>query len=137
MADNNLTLQDLLVKYKNEFNDDNHIDEMNLRDKQLMLPGIKHKYVAYLIQHKQKKYELERLKKQALKELINQNAPDIGLSKHAMESKFENNPAVQRINNMIKEQDILIDYLEKIETITKSMTYDISNVIKIMELETT
>jgi len=137
MTDNNLTLQDLLIKYKNEFEGDSHIDEMNLRDRQLMLPGVKHKYVAYLIQHKQKKYELERLKKQALEELVNQATPDIGLSKHALESKFENKPAVQKINNMIKEQDIIIDYLEKIEVIAKSMTYDISNIIKIMELETT
>ena len=137
MNTNNLTLEDMLNKYKTEFEKDCRLDEMNLRERQLMLPGIKHKYVAYLIQHKQKKYELENLKKRAIEELVSQSPSDIGLSKQAWNNKFEKKPAMIRMNNLIKEQEIIIEYLEKIETITRSMTYDVSNIIKIMELETT
>ena len=133
-----MTLTDILNKYKAEFEEDSKINEMNLRERQLMLPGIKHKYVAYLIQHKQKKYELENKKKQAIAELIRQQQnPDVGLSRPAVERKQEGHPTIKLINDLMTEQDIIIEYLEKIESITKSMTYDMSNIIKIMEMETT
>ena len=133
-----MTLTDILNKYKAEFEADSNISEMNLRERQLMLPGIKHKYVAYLIQHKQKKYELETKKRQAIAELIRQlQNPDVGLSRPAIERKQEGHPTIKLINDLMTEQDIIIEYLEKIESITKSMTYDMSNIIKIMEMETT
>lgn len=130
-------LQYILNKYKKEFEEDSVINELNLRDRQLMLPGIKHKYVAYLIQHKQKKYELEKAKKQAIHDLINNTNTDIGLSKTTSARKHESNPIIKKINDLITEQDIVIEYLEKIEMITKSMTYDMSNIIKILEMEMT
>ena len=133
-----MTLSEILNKYKVEFEEDSKINEMNLRERQLMLPGIKHKYVAYLIQHKQQKYELESAKRKAVAELINQQQnPEIGLSRPAVERKQEGHPTIKRINEMMAEQDIIIEYLEKIESITKSMTYDMGNIIKIMEMETT
>ena len=131
------TLSDMLKHYQNEFEKDSSINEMNIRERQMMLPGIKHKYVAYLIQHKQKKFELESAKKKAISDLLNQTTPDIGLSTPALTRKHEGHPTIKRINQMIEEQDIIITYLEKIETITRSMTYDLSNLIKIIELETT
>ena len=135
MSGKKSSLFDLMTKYKTEFEEDAVINEFNLKDKQLMLPGIKHKYVAYLIQHKVRKHELENIKKEAIEELFKKENLDIGLSKQAMEKKYENSAPIQKINSLIKEQDIIIDYLEKIEIISKSMTYDISNIIKIMELE--
>jgi len=137
MSGKKSSLFDLMTKYKTEFEEDAVINEFNLKDKQLMLPGIKHKYVAYLIQHKVRKHELENIKKEAIEELFKKENLDIGLSKQSMEKKYENSAPIQKINSLIKEQDIIIDYLEKIEIISKSMTYDISNIIKIMELETT
>ena len=131
------TLLDILRQYKTEFDKDSSINEMNIRDRQMMLPGIKHKYVAYLIQHKHKKFELECAERKAIHDMMTAATPDIGLSRPAMEKKHEGHPAIKRINEMIEEQEILITYLEKVETITRSMTYDLSNLIKIIELETT
>lgn len=131
------TLLDTLKRYQTEFEKDSSIDEMNIRERQMMLPGIKHKYVAYLIQHKQKKFEYECAKKKAINELMNKTTPDIGLSTPTLIKKHEGHPTIKRINEMIEEQDIIITYLEKIENITRSMTYDLSNLIKIIELETT
>lgn len=131
------TLLKTLNEYEKEFNADSGINEMNIRDKQMMLPGIKHKYVAYLIKHKRKKHEYEHAKKQAIDDLISKTTPDIGLSTPALVKKHENHQAIKKINKMIEEQDIIISYLEKVEYITRSMTYDLSNLIKIIELETT
>ena len=132
-----MTLSEMINKYKFEFETDCKLSEMNLRERQLALPAIKHKYVAYLIQHKQQRYELEQAKKKAIAELISQSNIEVGLSRPATERKHENNPTIKKINNMITEQDIIIEYLEKIETITKSMTYDLGNLIKIMGMEMT
>lgn len=134
---NNLTLHDILTGYQQEFEKDSDFNELNLRERQLMLPGIKHKYVAYMIRHKQKKYELEKAKREAIEDLSKNYDGPVGLSITAVENKIKSKPAIRRIDDMIKEQDIIIDYLEKVEYITKSMTYDMSNIIKIMELETT
>lgn len=131
------TLLTTLNQYEAEFAEDSKINEMNIRDKQMMLPGIKHKYVAYLVKHKRKKYELESIKKQAISDLLAKASPDIGLSTPAMSKKHEGHPAIKKINSLIEEQDIIISYLEKVEYITRSMTYDLSNLIKILELETT
>jgi hypothetical protein len=126
-----------IEKYQKEFENDSEISEFNVREKQMMLPGIKHKFVAYLIQHKRKKYELETTKQKAIEELIKQSTPDIGLSKPVLEKKHESHPTIKKINNLIEEQNIIILYLEKIENISRSMTYDIGNLVKIMQLETT
>ena len=134
---NNLTLNDILTGYQQEFEKDSDFNELNLRERQMMLPALKHKYVAYMIRHKQKKYELEKAKKDAIDDLVNSYEGPVGLSTTAIENRIKSKPAIRRIDDMIKEQEIIIDYLEKIEYITKSMTYDISNIIKIMELETT
>lgn len=134
---NNLTLNEILTGYQQEFEKDSDFNELNLRERQLMLPGIKHKYVAYMIRHKQKKYELEKVKREAIDSLSSNYDGPVGLSHTAIENKIKAKPPIRRIDDMIKEQDIIIDYLEKVEYITKSMTYDMSNIIKIMELETT
>lgn len=126
-----------IEQYQKEFQHDSSINEFNVKEKQMMLPGIKHKFVAYLIQHKRKKYELEKTKRKAIEEIIKQSTPDIGLSKPALEKKHEGHPTIKKINEMIEQQDILIEYLEKIEYISRSMTYDIGNLVKIMQLETT
>ena len=39
-------------KYSEELKEDTKVDELNLLQKQLMLPGIKHKWVARLINQK-------------------------------------------------------------------------------------
>jgi hypothetical protein len=130
-------LESILKNYQSEFEKDISVNEFNVREKQMMLPGIKHKYVAFLIKHKRKKFELEAAKKIAIEEIIKKSIPDIGVSRTSLEKKHENHPTIKKINDMISEQNIIIDYLEKIENITKSMTFDIGNLVKIIQLETT
>jgi hypothetical protein len=55
---------DLLDKYSEEIREDVKIDQLNILDKQLMLPAIKHKWVSRLIEQKRHKVQLERKKKE-------------------------------------------------------------------------
>ena len=54
---------DKLEEFKKELQDDTQLDELNLMQKQLMLPAIKHKWVARLIDEKRKLNRLSNQKK--------------------------------------------------------------------------
>lgn len=127
-------------KLSQELKEDTKVDELNLLQKQLTLPAIKHKWVARLIEQKRYLNNLERKKKMAkiavLASLEEQGLPP-GIPKASLEKKIDNSDALQKINSDIEETSLLIEYLEKVETIFRSMTYDIKNIIEINKLETT
>jgi Recombination, repair and ssDNA binding protein UvsY len=131
---------DVLENFKKELQSDTQIDEINLTQKQLMLPAIKHKWVARLIDQKRKFNTLNKKKKiirAAVVASLEKEGMPPGLPKSALDKKIENSDAIQKINEEIEDTEIIIEYLEKIETIFRTMTYDIKNIIDINRLETT
>ena len=131
---------DVRENFKKELQSDTQIDEINLSQKQLMLPAIKHKWVARLIEQKRKFNALNKKKKiirAAVVASLEKEGMPPGLPKSALDKKIENSDAIQKINEEIEDTEIIIEYLEKIETIFRTMTYDIKNIIDINRLETT
>jgi hypothetical protein len=128
-------------KLSQELQEDTKVDELNLLQKQLTLPAIKHKWVSRLIEQKRYLNNLQRKKKLAktivLSSLSENNNIPPGLPKAALEKKIENSESIQKIDQDIEETSLLIEYLEKVEGIFRSMTYDIKNIIDITRLETT
>jgi hypothetical protein len=128
-------------KYTEELKEDTRVDELNLLQKQLMLPGIKHKWVSRLISAKRLVNSLNKKKKMAFLAvhagLESQNAIPPGISKTSLEKKIENSDSIQKIVQEIEDTELTIEYLEKVESIFRSMTYDIKNIIDINKLETT
>jgi hypothetical protein len=57
--------------------------------------------------------------------------------KSVLDKKIDASEAIQKIDSDISEVLLSIEYLEKIENILRSMTYDIKNIIEINKLETT
>jgi hypothetical protein len=131
---------DLFDKFQEEIKNDTQIDQMNLMDRQLMLPAIKHKWVARLIDQKRKKNLLERkkqeLKEDVLKKLESGGIPT-GVPKASIKQKVEASDTIKKINEELEDVAIIIEYLEKVEGIFRSMTYDIKNITEITKLETT
>jgi hypothetical protein len=127
-------------KIKQEIQEDLKLDRISLLEKQLMLPTIKHKWVARLIGYKKTKNTLTKkrksLKEDALKTLSEQNLPN-NLPKAAIDKKIENSDVFKKIDEELSETELIIDYLEKVETICRSMTYDIKNAVELEKLETT
>ena len=127
-------------KLSSELKEDTEVDELNLLQKQLTLPAIKHKWVARLIEQKRYLNNLEKKKRMAkiavLSSLEEQGLPP-GIPKTSLEKKIDNSDTIQKINEDIDETTLLIEYLEKVEAIFRSMTYDIKNIIEINKLETT
>jgi hypothetical protein len=129
-----------LEEFKKELQEDTKIDQINLLEKQMMLPAIKHKWVARLIDQKRKLNALER-KKKAIRagvlETLEKKGLPTGLPKSALDKKIDGSEEILKIVEEIEDTEIMIEYFEKIEGIFRSMTYDMKNIIEINKLETT
>lgn len=129
---------DILLNYNKELLDDLKLDQINILDKQLMLPALKHKWVSRLILTKRQKNELEK-KKKSLREDVLRKFEETGLPKGvpkvSIKEKVDSTKTISEISLTIEECDLLIEYLEKIEKIFSSMTFDIGNASKLLALE--
>ena len=54
-----------------------------------------------------------------------------------IDSKIDSTEQIISIDEEIEETNIMIEYLEKVEQIFKTMSYDLKNIIDINKLETT
>jgi len=120
-----------------ELDKDTSMSELNLRDVQLKLPAIKHKYAGRLIRAKidlQELFNRRRQVKQMTVDKLKKEAP-YELSDPVADKMADKYDGVQEIGDMINEHKLLIELLEKAEKIFNSMTFDIKNMIEIMKLE--
>jgi hypothetical protein len=131
---------DIFNKYKEEIAEDTKFDQINILEKQLMLPALKHKWVSRLIDHKRQKNHLESkrkdLKEQVLKSLEKNGIPS-GIPKASLNLKVESSEPIRKIDEDIEELKLIVEYLEKVEKIMSSITFDLGNATKIMVMETT
>jgi hypothetical protein len=130
---------EILEKYGQEIAEDTAVDEINVKDVAMRLPGIKHKWVARLINHKRQLNRLEAEKEAIIEATMKKikEKGDIQLSKNAMTAKISTLESVKILDEKIDEQKAMVDYLEHVESIFRYMTNDIKNVIDIMRMELT
>ena len=129
---------DLLMKYNEELKADVALDPFTVHDVQLKLPGIKHKWIGRLMRHKATMFELQSEKKSTRKELIEQVIAEspIRLTQASAGALVDDHEVMENMETKIREHKIAIEFLEKIERVLTSMTFDIRNLTEIMKLET-
>jgi hypothetical protein len=131
-------MKNLFEEYEKEIIFDTKIDELNLLQKQLELPAIKHKWVSRLINQKR---ELNRLfkKRKEIKNVVLEKLDCIpkGIPKKILESKIDATEQIQQIDEEISDLNLMVEYLEKVEQIFKTMSYDLKNIVDITKMETT
>lgn len=130
---------DILNEFAKEIAEDTKIDQLNILEKQLRLPAIKHKWVSRLMNEKRNKINLEKKKNELKQEVIKSWGDKIptGIPKASLNSKVESSETIKKIDEQISDSIIVIEYLEKVEKIFSSLTFDIGNAIKLITLETT
>jgi hypothetical protein len=129
---------DIIDQYIDEMNQDTMFDDFSLKDAQMKLPGIKHKWVGRLIRHKDNINKLQ-IKKKTLISNISKRLIDEGdykISQPAAEKACEKHESIININKEIKTEYLLVEFLEKCEKVLSSMTFDIKNLVEIMKMET-
>lgn len=138
-AKDNDSDQTLFEKYYNEIKQQICVNEFNMKEVQMGLPAARHYWVARLMHHKRESNKLKNLRKQAKVKILEklENESPAQLTTKALDVAVESHSIIQNIDDKIAENEILIEFLTKTESNFRSVSYDISNLIKIIELETT
>lgn len=127
----------MLEEYIKELEHDLKIDELNLKDYQLRLPALKHKWSGRLIRLKSSLFVLKKQKddsKSSVMTEINNTSP-VKLTQPVLSATAERHSKICTITEKIRETELLIELLEKAEKILSSTTFDVRNLVEIMKLE--
>tara|TARA_R110000744_G_scaffold12469_2_gene37136 strand:+ start:638 stop:1012 length:375 start_codon:yes stop_codon:yes gene_type:complete len=120
-----------------EIGQDLVLNDLNLKQQQQRLPARKHFWVGRLIEAKIKRNKFFAQKSKLKKDLVKQVITDspVRINQASAESAAEKYESVVKLNNNIKEQDTIIEYLEKVEKILGNMHWEIKNVIDMNKME--
>lgn len=128
---------EILKRYIQEITKELEINEMNLKEASMRAPARKHFWASKLINHKIELNTLVKSKNTLVKSLMAkaEAASPVALSKINLEKTVESTDEVKKINEDIKETESIIEYLEKVEKVYSSLTYDIKNMIQMTSME--
>ena len=120
-----------------EIGEDLVLNDLNLKEQQQRLPARKHFWVGRLIEAKIKRNELIATKSKLKKDLVKKVIEDspVRINQTSAEAATEKYESVTKLNKDIKEQDTIIEYLEKVEKILGNMHWEIKNVIDMNKME--
>ena len=98
-------------KYQAELEEELDLTDFNIKDVQMKLPGIKHKWVARLIQQKIELNKFKKLKLDAIDTLITtlRRENSILYSDAVLAKQAEKHETVQKINEKIEELNKILD----------------------------
>lgn len=126
---------DEFKKIVKEITEDLKIDRMNLDEKTLRIPSIKHFWVAKLYTTKIRILTLEKKKKSRIDELKNGYVSEIGLSKTSMMQNLNSDEQIMKINEEMEELKLIVDYLEDAKFVLGRVTDDLKNRIELEKVE--
>lgn len=109
-----------------------------MKDVQMKLPAIKHKWTGRLIRAKidiQDSYNKKYFLVNDLADRLVTESP-ITISTVLAKKKVEEHQQVRDLNHHIKEMKLIVEFLEKTERTLSSITFDIRNLVEIIKLET-
>ena len=128
---------ELLLKYIDEVAQDLVLDDFNIKNQSMRLPARKHYWVAQLIKSKISRNatfeKKKQLKKNITKEVI--ATSPVKLSQSAAEQAAERHESLASLTAKIKELDLVIEYLEKVEKTMSQMGFDIKNIVELQKME--
>lgn len=130
-----LDVDKIINNFQAELVNDIKMDELTIKEKAMLAPSTKHKWVARTTQYKGTLLKLEHTKKRVIKTKVI-DVP-VALSRSAKEDLMQSDDEISSINACIDQVKIILEYLEKVEKLTGSLTYDYKNVIDLQKLETT
>jgi len=139
MDDQKESTVSLFEKYEQEIKKCVTVDEFNMKQIQMDLPATRHYWVGRLMFHKQEINKLKKLRKQAqvkITEKMQEESP-VGLTSKTVYAASDNHPVIVKIDEQIAENELLVEYLSKIEGNFRSISFDLKNLIEIIRMETT
>ena len=128
---------EIVERYIKEIEEDLKIDEFNIKESSLKTPGRKHFWVSRLINHKRNLYFLEQELESTSKKLVTETREKspVSISSITLQNAVAESDTIKALVLKIKEEKFVKELLEKTEKTFSSLTYDIKNIIAIMQLE--
>lgn len=126
---------ELIKKYQAQYEEFCKINDFNLEEITKRVPAEKHFWVCRLIDAKIEKDRLYKSKastKSALQKKIMAESP-VALNNRVFDDL--DSPSLEAINQKIKEQEFLVEYLEKLLNQVTFIGNDIKNIISIKTLQ--
>jgi len=114
-------------------------DELNIKDSQMALPSVRHYWVGRLMYHKQQIIKLKKAKDKASKTIkakLEEESP-VTLSIKTISESIATNEIILKIDDEIANNEFLVEYLSKVEANFRDTQYGMTNLTKIITLETT
>jgi hypothetical protein len=130
---------DLFLEYHQKIEEFLKFDELNLKDSQMALASVRHYWVGRLMFHKQQILKLKRAKDKAAKALrqkLEHESP-IGLTAKTITESINRSDIILKIEEEIVNNELLVEYLSKVESNFRDAQYAMTNLTKIITLETT
>ena len=125
----------LMHEYSKKIDMDTQIDATNIFEKQLLAPNLKHQWLYKLVQCKRTLIELIEKRDDIINGLVNNNPMGIN-SKASVKFNAERSPDVIKLNKKIREQELLVDYLDgAVNKIFSQMGFDFKNLVELLKLE--
>jgi hypothetical protein len=128
----------LLEQYLKEMEKDVFFDDFTIKETQMKLPAIKHKWVGRLIRHKQEMHNKKRQMDEIKVKLVDQakKSSAYQVSNAAAEKVVMNHSSLKTLQHEIVDIELIIELLEKVEKLFTGMSFDIKNLVEIMKMET-
>jgi hypothetical protein len=136
---NEKNTSELFVEYHQKIEEYLKIDELNLKDAQMSLPSVRHYWVGRLMFHKQQIIRFKKAKDKATKALrqkLEHESP-VGLTIKTITESISHNEVILKIDEEISNHELLVEYLTKVENNFRDAQHGLSNLTKIITLETT
>ena len=126
----------LLEQYIDELSKDVEIDEFTLKECQMKLPAIKHKWVGRVVRHKKDLYRAFGERRELVKTVVAKikDSQEYAMTTPAAEKLAAKHEPVQKLDDKIKDLELVIEFLDKCEKIFHSMSFDIKNLVEIIKL---
>jgi len=130
---------DLFLEYHEKIAEFLKFDELNLKDAQMTLASVRHYWVGRLMFHKQEIIRYKKLREAACKKIrqkIEHESP-VGLNAKTISDSITSHEAILRIDDEITNNELLVEYLSKVEANLRDAQFGMNNLSKIITLETT
>jgi hypothetical protein len=128
----------IIEQYIKEMEKDVVFDDFTIKDTQMKLPAIKHKWIGRLIRHKGEIHKLEQefdvIKAALIAEAREKSSYNV--SAPVLEKAVLRHKLLVDKKNEVRETKLIVELLEKTEKLFSGMSFDLKNLVEIIKMET-
>lgn len=119
-----------IKKFKGEYDKDITFDEFSLREMMLKIPSLKSKWTAYLSIHETELEYLKRERGELIKFLSSKikKESDRPMTDNLCENLAKKSEKYIKLNNKIKDMELLCAYLSRVYSNMQSITWEMKNI---------